>query len=102
MGKDWRDPPTPPLGGVPHFQYSRVPRDRLWAVLFALVWVGAIAGGIYAIKNRWEPLCGGLEVAGTFAPPPRVSPASACAPRHCDAGVPPFCTLISRTPPAAR
>ncbi len=35
-----------------HFQYRRTPRDRLWALLFALAWVAAVVGGVYAIKHR--------------------------------------------------
>lgn len=43
--------PTPPVPAA-HFQYSRTPRDRLWSLIFALAWVAAIAGGIYAVKHR--------------------------------------------------
>lgn len=43
--------PTPPVPAA-HFQYRRTPRDRLWAVLFALAWVAAVVGGVYAIKHR--------------------------------------------------
>ena len=52
MGKDWRDPPPPPLGAAAHFAYSRVPRDRAWAVVFAVVWAGAVAGGVFAVLHR--------------------------------------------------
>lgn len=43
--------PTPPVPAA-HFQYRRTPRDRLWSVLFALAWVAAVVGGVYAIKHR--------------------------------------------------
>lgn len=43
--------PTPPVPAA-HFQYRRTPRDRLWALLFALAWVAAVVGGIYAIQHR--------------------------------------------------
>lgn len=43
--------PTP-LVPAAHFNYSRVPRDRLWAVLFALAWLAALAGGIYGVQHR--------------------------------------------------
>lgn len=45
------DPPTPPEG-VAHFQYNRTPKDRLWAVAFALIWVAAIAAGVYGVQHR--------------------------------------------------
>ena len=47
MGSD----PTPPVPAA-HFAYSRRPRDRLWALIFALAWVAAVAGGIYAVQHR--------------------------------------------------
>lgn len=45
-------PPSPPLGGAAHFNYSRVPRDRIFGIFFALVWAACIVGGIYAITHR--------------------------------------------------
>lgn len=43
--------PTPPVPAA-HFVYARVPRDRLWAVLFALAWLAALAAGGYGVTHR--------------------------------------------------
>lgn len=47
MGRGKEESPVPAV-----FQYSRVPRDRLWAALFAVAWVAAIALGCYAVTHR--------------------------------------------------
>ena len=49
QGKD--DPPTPPSPAA-HFQYNRVPRDRIWALLFAVTWAVCIGMGCYAVSHR--------------------------------------------------
>lgn len=47
------DPPTPPEGPAAHFQYSRPPRDRFWALLFLLTWLAVIGAGAYGVAHRW-------------------------------------------------
>lgn len=46
------DPPTPPEGPAAHFQYSRPPRDRFWALLFLLTWLAVIGAGAYGVAHR--------------------------------------------------
>ena len=43
-------PSSPP---VPHFNYDRPARDTFWGYLYGLMWALSIAGGVYAIANRW-------------------------------------------------
>ena len=40
-----------PLAPAAHFTYQRTPRDRFWALLFGLVWLGCVAAGLWGATH---------------------------------------------------